>query len=89
MEIKQRIYWDNLSYECQEDIKADLLTRFLEDPETLEDITIKVQNNCIDDEEDFESLTQEKKDWKIKSLAEDMVDDFINREFYGEITIGE
>lgn len=89
MEIKQRIYWDNLSYEFQEDIKADLLKRFLEDPETLEDITIKVQQNCIDDEEDFESLPPAKKDWRIQSMAEDMIETFINEEFYGEITIGE
>lgn len=89
MNIQTEINWSDLTYETQESIKENLLERFKDDPETMEAVNIQVHQNCVDDEIDFETLTKKELDWKIECVLDDMVEDIINKEFFGEITIGE
>lgn len=84
MEHTQRIYWSDLSYEKQEEIKKDLEQGFRDNKEFMAEITGQAEDKIKEDEEEN---TKRNLNWHIDNLIEKEVEDVIGQTFFGQITM--
>lgn len=83
MEHNERIYWSDLSYEKQEEIKEGLEQNFRDDKELMAELKTMAEDEIKDDEEEN---TERNLKWHIDTLIEKKVDEVIGT-FYGQITM--
>lgn len=82
--IKDRIYFDELSYEKQEKIKVDVIEYLKLDDDLMAEIKVEVMSEAeIGKETQTAEETKREIDYKLEQKA----DDLINRTFYAELSI--
>lgn len=79
-----RIYWEDLSYEKQEQIRREVSEILFEDEDVRRDIREKI---AFQTEEDCQVITKDIFKYKFNDLLEELVMYKINREFIAECSL--
>lgn len=84
MEHKQRIFWSDLSYDKQEEIKASLTAELKDNPTFMDEVNIRAEDTIREDEEEN---TDRNLKWHIENIIEKEVEDIINQTFFCQATM--
>ena len=85
--MPNRIYWNDLSYEVQQDLIAEQVALLMEDTEVMAEVNEKLdEDNEIGEVKDETAQTRK---WNIETELEQRAEDIINKTFYGSISINE
>lgn len=84
MEHTIPIYFSDLTFEKQDEIREQITQWIKDDQDEMEEIKGLAESQISDDEE---PLTKKNIDWHIQNIIEDKVEDIIGREFNGSATM--
>lgn len=85
--MKQRIYFNELSWEKQQELIEEMKAELKADTDVMQSI-----NEQIDEDNEIgevKNQTAQQREWLIDEELEKRAEDIINRTFYGEITINQ
>ncbi|MDD4410862.1 MAG: hypothetical protein PHE32_04115 [Candidatus Shapirobacteria bacterium] len=84
MEHTQRIYWSDLTFEKQEEIKKGLEQELRDNKDFMSEIKGQAEDKIREDEEEN---TKRNLDWNMDNLIEKEVEDIIGQTFFCQVTM--